>query len=148
MAGSFNKVILLGNLTRDVEVRQAGSTSVGKLGLAVNRKFTTAGGETREEVTFIDCEAWGKTAEIMAKYLAKGRPVFIEGRLKLDQWEDKDGKKQSKLKVVVESFQFVDSRAAGDGGGGGPQRSARNDSVPEPVSAEAYSDIGDKDIPF
>jgi single-strand DNA-binding protein len=152
MAGNFNKVILLGNLTRDVEIKQVGATSVGKLGLAVNRKFTTAGGENREEVTFVDCEAWGKTAEIMAKYLSKGRPVFIEGRLKLDQWEDKEGKKQSKLKVVVDNFQFVDSRAGGEGGGGGgggPRSAGRSsDSSPEPVPAEAYSDIGDKDIPF
>lgn len=152
MAGNFNKVILLGNLTRDVEIRQAGGTSVGRIGLAVNRKFTTAGGENREEVTFIDCEAWGKQAEVMAKYLAKGRPVFIEGRLKLDQWEDKEGKKQSKLKVVVEGFQFVDSRGGGEGGGGGgggAQRSApRSESAPDPVPAEAYTDIGDKDIPF
>jgi single-strand DNA-binding protein len=157
MAGNFNKVILLGNLTRDVEVKQVGTTSVGKLGLAVNRKFTTAGGETREEVTFVDCEAWGKTAEIMAKYLSKGRPVFIEGRLKLDQWEDKEGKKQSKLKVVVDNFQFVDSRAGAEGGGGaggggsGPAQrsgSSRSEPAPEHVPSDSYSDIGDKDIPF
>ena len=154
MAGNFNKVILLGNLTRDVEIKQAGSSSVGKFGLAVNRKFTTAGGESREEVTFIDCESWGKQAEVMAKYLSKGRPVFIEGRLKLDQWEDKEGKKQSKLKVVVEGFQFVDSRGGGGGeggggGGGGGQRSApRSESHSDSAPTEAYSEIGDKDIPF
>ena len=118
--GNFNKVYLMGNLTRDVELKsiQGGST-VARIGLAVNRNFTTQSGEKREEVCFVDCEAWGRTGETMAKYLSKGRPVFIEGRLKLDQWEDKEGNKQSKLRVVVEGFQFVDSRGGGEGGGGG-----------------------------
>lgn len=120
MAGSFNKVILLGNLTRDIELRHtSGNQAVANIGLAVNRKFRTADGETREEVTFVDCEAWGRTAEVMSQYLTKGRPVFVEGRLKLDSWEDKEGKKQSKLRVVIESFQFVDSRSEGGGGGSG-----------------------------
>ncbi|MBL4808583.1 MAG: single-stranded DNA-binding protein [Phycisphaerales bacterium] len=121
---SFNKVMLMGNLTRDVEIRPAGSTSVGKFGLAVNRKFKTQSGEQREEVTFIDCEAWGRTAEVMAQYLNRGSPVFIEGRLKLDQWEDKNGGgKRSKLFVVVDNFQFISSgqggQSSGGGGGGG-----------------------------
>ncbi|MGP1309304.1 MAG: single-stranded DNA-binding protein, partial [Phycisphaerales bacterium] len=120
MAGNFNKVFLMGNLTRDVEVRQLPSGgSVANIGLAVNRRFRTQDGQQREETTFVDCEAWGRTAEIMAQYLAKGRPVFIEGRLRLDQWQDKDGGNRSKLKVIVENFQFVDSRGDGDGGGGG-----------------------------
>jgi single-strand DNA-binding protein len=106
---SYNKVLLMGNLTRDIELKNiGGNQSVANMGLAVNRKYKTGDGEQREEVTFVDCEAWGKTAETMAKFLAKGRPVFIEGRLKLDQWE-KDGQKFSKLRVVVENFQFVDS---------------------------------------
>lgn len=126
---SFNKVILMGNLTRDVEIRPAGSTSVGNFGLAVNRKFKTQSGEQREEVTFVDCQAWGRTAEVMAQYLSKGRPVFIEGRLKLDQWEDKNGGgKRSKHLVVVENFEFINSgqggnQGAGDGGGGNYARS-------------------------
>lgn len=114
---SLNKVILWGNLTRDIELRAVGSggQQVAQIGLALNRKYTTQGGEKREEVTFVDCEAWGKTAEVMAKYLSKGRPVLIEGRLKLDQWDDKDtGKKQSKLKVVVDTFHFVDSKGGGE----------------------------------
>ncbi|MBI1189133.1 MAG: single-stranded DNA-binding protein [Tepidisphaera sp.] len=117
---TFNKVTLLGNITRDIELKSiAGGQSVAKIGLALNRSFTTSSGEKRDEVTYVDCEAWGKQAEVMAKYLAKGRPVLIEGRLKLDSWEDKEGKKQSKLKVVVEEFVFVDSRQGGGGGGGG-----------------------------
>ncbi|MEN0020436.1 MAG: single-stranded DNA-binding protein [Planctomycetota bacterium] len=120
MAGSYNKVLLMGNLTRDVEVRHTqGNQTVANIGLAVNRRFRMQSGENREEVTFVDCEAWGKTAEIMAQYLSKGRPVFVEGRLKLDQWEGRDGSKQSKLRVVIENFQFVDSRGEGGPGGGG-----------------------------
>lgn len=157
MAGSYNRVLLMGNLTRDVELRAAGGSGsqVAKIGLAVNRNVSTASGEKREEVTFIDCEAWGKTAEIMAKYLAKGRPVFIEGRLKLDQWDDKEtGKKQSKLKVVVESFQFVDSKGSGGAGGGGG--SSYNDEDGQPQvntrpsnrAAPSAAPMGDDDIPF
>lgn len=112
---SVNKVILIGNLTRDIELKSLPSGSaIAQIGLAVNREWKDKDGEKKEEVTFVDCEAWGKTAEVMAKYLAKGRPVFIEGRLKLDQWEDKDGSKRSKIKVVVESFQFLGSGKGGD----------------------------------
>src|SRR5258706_15203539 len=112
MAGNFNKVILLGNLTRDIELRHTtGNNAVANFGIAVNRTWKTPVGEKREEVTFVDCGAWGRTGEVMSQYLRKGRPVFIEGRLKLDTWEDKEThKKQSKLRVVVESFQFVDSK--------------------------------------
>lgn len=118
--GNFNKVFLMGNLTRDIEIRHTGSnTAVGNIGLAVNRTYRTQSGEQREETTFVDCEAWGRTAEVMAQYLKKGRPVFIEGRLKLDQWQDKDGQNRSKLRVVVENFQFIDSGGGGGGGGGG-----------------------------
>jgi single-strand DNA-binding protein len=117
---NFNKVFLMGNLTRDVELKSiAGGQSVARIGMAINRSYTLQSGEKREEVTYVDCEAWGKQAEVMAKYLAKGRPVFIEGRLKLDMWEDKEGKKQSKMKVVVDAFQFIDSKGGGGGGGGG-----------------------------
>ena len=110
----------MGNLTRDVELKSTASNqSVAQIGLAVNRRWRTPEGEDREEVTFVDCEAWGRTAETLAKYLSKGRPVFIEGRLKLDQWEDKEGGKRSKLKIVVEGFQFIDSKPGAGGGGGG-----------------------------
>jgi single-strand DNA-binding protein len=158
MASSLNKVILMGNLTRDIELRAVGGggQQVARIGLALNRNYTTQSGEKREEVTFVDCEAWGKTAEIMAKYLTKGRPVLIEGRLKLDQWDDKDsGKKQSKLKVVVDSFHFVDSKGGGGGGGGGgdsggdyedrPAVQTRGNARPASTSA---APIAEDDIPF
>ncbi len=127
---SFNKVMLMGNLTRDIEIRHTPSnTAVGNFGLAVNRKYKTQSGEQREEVAFIDCEAWGRTAEVMAQYLSRGRPVFIEGRLKFDSWEDKNGGgKRSKLSVVVDNFQFIDSNSgggnqgSGNGGGGNSAR--------------------------
>lgn len=111
---NFNKVFLMGNLTRDIELRHtSGNQAVANLSMAINRRWKSADGQDKEEVTFVDCEAWGKTAETLAKYLQKGRPVFIEGRLKLDQWEDKEGKKQSKLRVTVDGFQFIDSRPNG-----------------------------------
>ncbi|MBC8202234.1 MAG: single-stranded DNA-binding protein [Planctomycetes bacterium] len=108
---SYNKVLLMGNLTRDPQLKQTpNNMSVAEIGLACNRKFNSKDGEMREEVTYVDCEAWGRTAETMAKYLSKGKPVFVEGRLKLDQWQDKEGNNRSKLRVVIESFQFIDSR--------------------------------------
>ena len=117
---SFNQVILLGNLTRDIELRHTPSNqTVANIGLAVNRTFQTKDGERREETTFVDCESWGRQAEVMAQYLSKGRPVLIQGRLKLDSWQDKDGGNRSKLKVVVENFQFVGGREGGGNGGGG-----------------------------
>ena len=125
---NYNRVILMGNLTRDVEVRAAGSSSVAAFGLAINRKFKTATGEDREEVCFVDCEAWGKTGEVMAKYLAKGKPVLVEGRLKLDQWEDKDGRKMSKIKVAVDSFQFVGGKDDGGKPSDSNRRHAQDDS--------------------
>lgn len=120
MAGSFNKVFLMGNLTRDPELTYLPSnTPVVEFGLACNRKFRRQDGEMGEEVLFVDCRAFSKTAEIINQYLRKGRPIFIEGRLQLNQWEDKDGNKRSKMRVMVESFQFIDSKPEGEGGGGG-----------------------------
>lgn len=113
---NLNKVMLAGNITRDIELRNLpGGQAIAQIGLAVNRSWTGTDGQKKEETTFIDCEAWGKTAEVMHKYLAKGRPVFIEGRLKLDQWDDKEtGQKRSKMKVVVDGFQFVGSKPEGE----------------------------------
>lgn len=126
MAANYNKVLLMGNLTRDIELRHVSSNmAVANIGLAVNRRFRTSDGETKEETTFVDCEAWGRTAEVMSQYLHKGRPVFIEGRLKLDQWEDQQGGKRSRLKIVVESFQFIDSRGEGGGSPGGSPGGSR-----------------------
>lgn len=109
---NLNKVILAGNMTRDVEAKTiASGTTVAQFGLAINRKWKNAAGEAQEEVTFLDCEAWGKTAELIAQHFGKGKPIFVEGRLKLEQWDDKQsGAKRSKVKVVVESFQFVGAK--------------------------------------
>src|ERR1700675_2610190 len=125
---SFNKVLLLGNLTRDPEVRYTPKGSaVADLGLAVNRNYTTESGEKREETTFVDVTFWGRTAEVAGEYLKKGRPVFVEGRLQLDSWEDKtSGQKRSKLKVIGETMQLLGGRPGGGGGdaeeGGGSSR--------------------------
>ena len=119
---NLNKVMIMGNLTRDPEIKYTPKgTAIAQLGLAVNRVYTLPdSGEKREEVTFIDVEAYGKQAETIGEYCKKGRPIYIEGRLKLDTWDDKQsGQKRSKLKVVMESFQFLGSREGGPGGGGG-----------------------------
>ena len=110
---SFNKVILAGNLTRDPELRYTPKgTAVAKLGLAVNRSWTTETGEKREEATFVDVDAFGKQAETIAKFLRKGRSILVEGRLRMETWDDKTtGAKRSKLGVVMESFSFLDSAA-------------------------------------
>lgn len=146
---SFNKVILLGNLTRDPEVRYTPKGSaVADLGLAVNRQYTLDNGEKREEVTFIDVTFWGRTAEIAGEYLKKGRPIFIEGRLQLDTWDDKQsGQKRSKLKVIGETMQMLGSRGtAGDSNEEGDRvaRSAKPASPPKPAPAEPDDD----EIPF
>jgi len=122
---SFNKVILLGNLTRDPQVRYTPSgTAVAELGLAVNRYwFDKASNTRREETTFVDVTLWGRDAEVAGEYLAKGRPVLIEGRLQLDTWDDKQsGQKRSKLRVVAERMQMLGARGEGGGGGGGGGR--------------------------
>ena len=148
---SFNKVILMGNLTQDPQMKYLPSqTAVAEFGVACNRKFSTAQGEQREEVTFVDCTAFGKTAETINKYFTKGKPIFIDGRLKYDQWEDKQGGgKRHKLTVVIESFEFVGGRDGGGGGGGGgyeadaggggdyEQRPQRGPARPAPARAPA-----------
>ena len=112
---NFNKVILLGNLTRDPQLRSTPSgTSIAEFGLACNRKFKTPAGEEREEVTFVDVTAWGRQAEVINQCFTKGKPIFIEVRLKYDTWEDKNGGgKRSKLTVVIENFQFIGAPPAG-----------------------------------
>ena len=118
---SFNKVILVGNLTRDPQVRYTpGGMAVSDIGLAVNHSWTDKGtNQRKEEVTFVDVTLWGRTAEIAGEYLAKGRQVLIEGRLQLDQWDDKEsGQKRSKLKVVAEGMTMLGNRQEGAGGGG------------------------------
>ncbi|QOV87858.1 single-stranded DNA-binding protein [Humisphaera borealis] len=120
---SFNRVMLLGNLTRDPQLKFLPSqTPVAEFGLAMNRKFRTQQGEDREEVTFVDCSAFGRQAEVINQYCQKGKQIFIEGRLKLDTWDDKQGGgKRSKLSVVVENFTLLGGRDGPGGGGGGGQ---------------------------
>lgn len=150
---NFNKVILAGNLTRDPELRYTPKgTAIARIGMAINRTWKSETGESKEEVTFVDADAFGRTAEVIAQYLKKGRPILVEGRLKLDQWEDKNTKqKVSKLRVVVEGFQFLDSGRGGDGAPGDGARSNRSSapaqSVPEPAEPEAPAPEED-DVPF
>src|SRR5881396_3321081 len=151
---SFNKVILAGNLTRDPELRYTPKgTAVAKIGLAVNRTWTGEDGVKKEEVNFIDVEAWGRQAEVIAQYMKKGRPLLLEGRLKLDSWEDKNTKqKVSKLKVVLESFSFIDSR--GEGGGGESFRKPAGPTIPAATAAAAPAEEmsgeppAEDDVPF
>ena len=149
---SFNKVILLGNLTRDPEVRYTPKgTAVTELGMAVNRVYTAENGEKREETTFVDVTLWGRTAEIAGEYLKKGRPVLIEGRLQLDTWDDKQsGQKRSKLKVIGEGLQLIGSRPGGGGTGGGDEQSSSTPSAskPAPPPKAAPSEPDDDEIPF
>ena len=162
---SFNKVILIGNLTRDPELRytQTG-VAIAKISLAINRSWRAESGEMREEVTFVEVEAFRKQAETIAQYVKKGRPLMVEGRLKLDQWDDKQtGQKRSRLGVVLDSFQFLDSgggRQQDDSGSssGYSQPSTRRSSPPAPQqtshsqpSSEPESDMApqdDDDVPF
>jgi single-strand DNA-binding protein len=137
---SFNQVILMGNLTRDPQLKFLPSqTPVAEFGLAANRKFRTQSGEDREEVLFVDCAAFGKTGELINQYFTKGKPIFIQGRLKYDSWEDKNGGgKRSKITVVVDNFQFIGGRdggGGGGGGGGGHETDYSNDAPPPQRSA-------------
>jgi len=145
---SFNKVILMGNLTRDPELRYTPKgTAVAKLGLAVNRSWRNADGQQQDETTFVDVDAFGKQAETLGQYMQKGRPILIEGRLKLDQWEDKNtGQNRSKLGVILEKFSFV----AGGGGQAGGSTNAPQSSAPPPTSDVPPFEDGpsDDDVPF
>lgn len=159
---NLNRVMLMGNLTRDPELRHTPSNqAVVSIGLAINRRWRDQQGQQQEETTFVDCEAWGKTAEVINQYLRKGRPLFVEGRLRLDEWQDKEGNKRSRMKVVIENFQFIDSRGGGGGEGGDsegppPSRSASNGnsnrgSSPRsagPGPGPAHPSVGEDDIPF
>jgi single-strand DNA-binding protein len=154
MSASYNKVFLMGNLTRDPETRTTpGGLVIAKLGLAVNRRYRTKDGEQREEVTYVDIDAFGAQAETIQKYCSKGSGIFVEGRLRLDQWQDKNtGDNRSKLGVVLEGFQFVGGRheEGGSGGGGYEQSSPpRRASTPAKSKSEAPADdFSDDDVPF
>jgi single-strand DNA-binding protein len=152
---SLNKIMLIGNLTRDPELRVTPKgTAICQFSLAVNRKFRDESGADREEVTYVDIEAWSKQGETIAKYLTKGRPLFVEGRLRLDQWEDKTTKeKRSRMKVVLENFQFLGSgRADGATPGGGEGGEARTyapraGSAPKPAAPATQATL-DEEVPF
>jgi single-strand DNA-binding protein len=142
---SYNKVILIGNLTRDPQLSYLPSqTAVVEFGLAVNRKFKKQDGSQGEEVCFVDCQMFGKRAEVINKYFKKGDPIFAEGRLKFDSWQGQDGQKKSKLRVFVENFEFVGK--GGQGGGGGNHESTGGQDHYE--MGGAHDDAGGDDIPF
>jgi len=166
---SLNKVMLIGNLTRDPEVRYTPKgTAVTEIGLAVNRRYTAESGEKREEVTFVDITFWGRTAEVVGQYLRKGSSIYVEGRLQLDSWDDKQtGQKRSKLRVTGESLEFLGGREGGsrEGSGGGRSFGGGSDYEPEGRSsgrqapnrppatlpkppADPDLDVEDDDIPF
>lgn len=136
---NFNKVILAGNLTRDPQLSHLPSnTAVCEFGIAVNRKWRSQSGEMKEEVTFVDVRAYGKQAETINQYMTRGKPLLVEGRLKFDAWETKEGQKRSKLYVIVESFQFIGTRDASD--------ENQNQSAPATDAADAPP--VDDTIPF
>jgi single-strand DNA-binding protein len=147
MARSFNKVILIGNLTRDIELRRTNSsTAVTDLGLAVNDRRKNPQGEWVDEVTFVDVTLWGRQAEVASEYLNKGSRVLIEGRLQLDQWDDKDtGQKRSKLKVVGSQLIMLGGRGEGAGGSEASEGSYSDSAEPAPQSSSVPAD---DDIPF
>jgi single-strand DNA-binding protein len=144
---NLNKVLLLGNVTRDPEMRYTPKGSaVCDLGVAVNRAYTTDSGEKRDEVTFVDVTLWGRTAEVANEYLKKGRPVFIEGRLQMDSWDDKQtGQKRSRLRVVAENMQLLGGRPSG---GTTPDASGESRQTSTPPKSSATSEPDEDEIPF
>jgi len=150
---NVNRVTLIGNLTRDPEVKfTPKGTATATIGLAINRKYKV-GEEMKEEVTFVDVELWGRQAEVVGEYCQKGRPLYVEGRLKLDQWDDKaSGAKRSKLKVVGENIQLLGGRdSGGEGSGGGsrpPARSAAERPAQRPPAPSSAANFPDDDVPF
>ncbi len=152
---NFNKVIVAGNMTRDPEVRYTPNRkAIAKFALAVNRNWTTETGEKKEEVTFIDIDAFGRQAEVISQYMKKGRPLLVEGRLKLDQWDDKQtGQKRSRLGVVLESFSFLDGGRADGGapspsGAPAPARAARPAASSSPQADADAPPPSEDDVPF
>lgn len=159
---NYNKVLLMGRLTRDPELRYTPQgTAVTDLGLAVNREYKAGGGgsgggggEARKETTFVDVTFWARQAEVVCQYLNKGSPIFIEGRLSLDSWESPDGQKRSRLRVVGENFRFLGGNGRGEAGGGSYEDSNfRSDAAPAPSGGPASGEgnplgVDDSDIPF
>ena len=149
---NYNKVMLMGRLTRDPEVRySANGTAITNIGLAVNRNWRNQDGQTQEEVTFVDVTAFGKRGEAVGQYLKKGRPIFIEGHLRMEQWDDKQtGQKRSKLAIIMDAFEFIDSRGEGEGGGGnfsgGGGAPAAGGAAPAAGGGGGFAE--DDDVPF
>ena len=145
---NFNKVLLMGNLTRDPQLSYLPSqTPVVEFGLAVNRRWTGRDGENKESTCFVDCRAFGKTAETINKYLTKGRPIFVEGRLEFDSWTAQDGSKRSKHRVFVENFQFLG--AAGNSAQARSTSDAGGNQYPQDMNAGGTGGMeADDDIPF
>lgn len=150
---NYNKVILMGNLTRDPEVKYtSGGTAIANISMAINRTWTNKDGQKQEETTFVEVEAWDRQAEVIGQYFKKGKPIMVEGRLKYDQWDDKEtGQKRSKLRVRLDRFEFLDAGGGGGGGGGGYQ-SQSNAPAASGASgssnAPAASLPEDDDVPF
>ena len=146
---NVNKVFLIGNLTRDPELRYTPQgTAVGEFGLAINRQWKGPNGEKKEEVCFVDCQAWARTAEVISEYCKKGSLLFVEGRLKLDSWEGKDGQKRSRMRVVVDNFQFIGAptgrRAPAEGAPAQPQPPRGRPHAAEPEGPSADAGGGDQ----
>lgn len=145
---SFNKVYLMGNLTRDPEVRTTPSgLKIAKLGLAVNRRYRTRDNETKEETTYVDIDAFGPQADVLEKYCQKGSPLFVEGRLRLEQWQTNTGENRSKLSIVLENFQFIGGRGDNSSGELSGSTTEMSGKAPEDTTAgDRFEE--DDDIPF
>lgn len=143
---SYNRIIMIGHLTRDPQLSYTPSqTAVCNFGVASNRTWNDQSGHKREEVCFVDCAAFGKTAENINRFFKKGKPILIEGRLALNQWEDQQGNKRSKHKIVVESFHFI----GGDNGSGGKKPQEEDSPEPwTPSGPERSGEMPDDGIPF
>jgi len=150
---SYNRVILMGNLTRDPELRYTPSgQAVADLRVAMNRRVRTSDGERRDEATFVDVTAWGRQAEVISQYLSKGQPIFLEGRLSLDEWTSQDGQRRSKLRVVLENFQFVSPRGSGPAPAPAPRRQGAAPAQAQPTGDSRPAPDGEgesfDDVPF
>lgn len=150
---SLNKVLLIGNLTRDPDVKMLSSgRPVCNFGLALNRSYKDGDGNRKEEVTFVDVECYGPRAEAIGRFFTKGRSIFVEGRLKLDQWESKEGEKRSAIRVVLDNFEFVDSKQEAAVMGGQPMDNVAKKPAPYPTKSpnpnlNSDPDL-DEDVPF
>lgn len=149
---SFNRVVLVGNLTRDPELRSTpNGTPVCRFSLAMSRQYKNVDGSAREEVVFVEVDSFGRQAETIARYMSKGRPILVEGRLRLDQWESQSGEKRSRLLVVAENFQFLGSAGGGRSGGdyeGGDGSASMGDAAATKAGGEEDESEDDEEIPF